>query len=147
MYARGEIGAEAFRHLNAMAEADELRVQDLQVLQTRHGGSNSVKMELSVRGDESPVAFSHHLQTQREYLKAACAETEESVRRLQLEAALLYQEAENPNTSLKMKTHILSRARSVEQRIEAIQERLVHLKTQLADVVTQQRLLDGSRPS
>jgi hypothetical protein len=141
MYARGELGIEAFHRLRVMAQARELSIQDLH--QFHHGRIYDPDDNLGakVKVDEFALASTRQLQTQRKHLEAACAETEESIRRLQLEIVALYQEAESVGQNPLISSNARSRAESAEKRIDLIRERLLHLKSNLADVVTQQHLM------
>lgn len=139
MYARGEIGTEAFRRLYAMAQARDLTIQDVKAFQARAAGTPSPLESARPKADEFQLANAHLLEQQRTGLEAACAETEESIRRLQLEAAAHYQEAEVADIDPDAKADALSQAEAVERRIDEIRERLSHLKTYLADITTQQR--------
>ncbi len=141
MYARGEIGAEAFKRLRALAQAGELSADGLRQFRARRAGSADEAAGAPQPVSEPVLAANRQLQARRGHLEAACAETEESIQRLELEAAALLQEAESPGADPELRTHALSRAKSVDQRIEVIRERLSDLKTQLADVAIQERLL------
>ena len=151
MYARGDIGVETFHRLLDMAQAGELKAGDLTAFQ-----SHRANVPLSVQREQHlrQESFSTHpdqLRQQRSQLEAACAETEESIRRLRLEAARLYQQAESAAGGLKeaapesetvqalsrIREEALARARSVEERIGHIEERLSLLRSQLDELVVE----------
>ncbi len=155
MYARGEIGAEAFHRLLDMARAGDLKPDDLMAFQSRR-----VDVPLPAQRDqrlrrESLSTHLDQLQQQRIRLEAACAETEGSIRRLRLDAARLYQQAESAESDSKgaspeseaaqvlsrTREEALARARSVEDRIGHITERLSTLRTQLDELAAQEKLL------
>lgn len=142
MYARGEIGERAFHHLIAMARAGELRIQDIRAFETHPTPNIGRSARPQPGDDESGAAYRHELQNQRRYLEAACAETEESLRRLQLEVAALYQAAESA-ADAGAKADALARAESLEQRIDLIRDRLSQFRASFADVVARQRLMQS----
>lgn len=143
MFARGEIGTEAFQRLRVMAQSRELSTQDLKGFAAANRVNQRDQTDRAKKPvDESVQVFRRQLQTRYVDLAAACIETEESLHRLQLEAAALYQEAESMDLNSERKAGTRSRAISAEQRIDLIRERLGHLKASLADVVTQQRLIE-----
>jgi hypothetical protein len=153
MYARGEIGVEAFHRLRDMAQAGTLKPAELAVFQSHPANIREVSLEDRPQPSESSFAYLHQLRQRRNELEAACIETEESIRRLQLEAAQLYHSAEfvgsdvqqvasDPekiNMLLEIKERTLSRARSIEGRIEHSVERLAHLRAQLDEAVAEER--------
>jgi len=143
LYARGEIGPEAFKRLHSLAQSHELSVSDLHPFQRRASQDPRVQATSTKAVDESALIFSRQRQTQRESLEAARAETEASLRRLQLEVATIYHEAELADLDPEQRTLALSRAESAERRMEVIRERLEQLTTRLTDVASQQQLLEG----
>ncbi len=159
MYARGEIGVEAFRRLLDLAQAGSLSADELTAFQSHTDNTHPIPPDDRHRQWKTSSAHLHQLQQRRHELEAACAETEESIRRLQLEAAQLYQEAasiendvqraapdpEKTNALLEIKERTLSRAHSGEKRIERIAQSLARLRTQLDELVMQEEMI--SRPS
>ncbi len=155
MYARGEIGAEAFRRLLDMAQAGNLRADELTAFQSQSANARAGLHDDRRQQRGSSSAHLRQLQQRRHELEAACAETEESIRRLQLEAAQLYQDAASVeidieraapdagkiNTLLEFEESTLSRAHSVEERIERITESLAHMRMQLGELVTQEEVV------
>lgn len=154
MFARGEIGAEAYHRLLDMARRGDLKPDDPLAFQ-----SYKVNISLPVQNDppsrqEFDTARFAQLQQQRNQMEAACVETENSIRRLRLEAALLYQQAESAGidcqegdeqsetiqTLSRIREELLAHARSTEERIGYIEERLSNLKAHLHALVVQEKL-------
>jgi hypothetical protein len=150
MYARGEIGAEAFRRLLTLVRADKLSPHDLTAFQTTIG-ADLIPVEMDPHQPSVFAGYEHRLTEERSHLEAACVETEGSIKRLQLEAAGLYQQAENQVVDNWLvgcdkgqidafSETVRARARSVEERLKLIQERLSRLRTRLDDLIEQERL-------
>lgn len=153
MYARGDISAQTYHRLLAMAQSGELAWNDLEPVRTKGGAKTSSISKAPQRERDPDIVLSlNQLYSHRKRLEEARAETGQVLQRLEADVTRLREQAkvagekaqralpeeEKARAILETKETTLDRVAALEKRIASLRESQQRIDTLLDELATRE---------